>query len=521
MALSTSIPSALKTAISVVQKNSNSGTAYQVLNPTALKAYKPGTTYKDPATGVIYLNAGVTPISGTFKEVALPVGAPQPQNNPNQLKAPLVNPITGDRKAVVMGSPAESALNKQGYGLEGAKKGTLAVTTLGAGPGAETRAGMETLGYTYIGSLEAKDAAIRAGKHLVFKNGSYYLDKTSGVQTTTDARANLNNGSDTNSTTGPTAPNLVDTYNKLRADNNLDNLESQVNDVNKSINDLDAAYLAGTHKVEGQLAPMEILQGRTNVLQQQYNEQRTVLVNQQNELNQQITQKNNVISQMMTLTQQDYTNARSAYNDSFDQALQLQQLHNTEQNTAQDNARANLNILANAISTSGKNWNDVSASMKTSIQQLELQAGLPAGSMQTFITTKPKANLLATVNGTDSSGNDIVTFVYADENGNPGMVRTLKTGGYTVPKTTNNTLSTTDQKYYNTQDYNSSLAALSPFVVTGGSKGTPEELLKNNKTYYTREQAISMLAAQYPDQNIADISKDVYAAFPDTYRILN
>lgn len=100
-----------------------------------------------------------------------------------------------------------------------------------------------------------------------------------------------------------------------------------------------------------------------------------------------------------------------------------------QENAKRDDARSTLTQLNNLIATSGKSWDEVPDEIKQQITQLEKTSGMPIGSMELFAKTKPKANLLATQNGVDGSGNDIISFIYADENGNPGVVQTIKTGG--------------------------------------------------------------------------------------------
>jgi hypothetical protein len=71
-------------------------------------------------------------------------------------------------------------------------------------------------------------------------------------------------------------------------------------------------------------------------------------------------------------------------------------------------------------------------------------------------------------------------------------------------------ISVTEQKFLLDQDYNASLQGASDVVVTGGDKGDGE---------YTREDIIRRLAQEYPHKNISDITKDVFAAYPDNFRI--
>jgi hypothetical protein len=153
--------------------------------------------------------------------------------------------------------------------------------------------------------------------------------------------------------------------------------------------------------------------------------------------------KNDTVATLMDLTGKNYDLARQAFNDKFSRAMDVQRLYNENQtleisretlantisNQARDDARANLSVITDGMATSNKSWADLSPTQQAQVSQLELKAGLPAGTIKAFNANKPGAKILATVNGTDASGNDIVTFVYADKNGNPGTTKVIKTGG--------------------------------------------------------------------------------------------
>ena len=86
-------------------------------------------------------------------------------------KATLVNPKTGERRAVAVDSAESKQLMSEGYGLEGTTKGQLAVTPTDT---ARDRAAMTNEGWNYVGSLEQKDQMIRAGKEVTLESGNYY-----------------------------------------------------------------------------------------------------------------------------------------------------------------------------------------------------------------------------------------------------------------------------------------------------------------------------------------------------------
>lgn len=112
-----------------------------------------------------------------------------------------------------------------------------------------------------------------------------------------------------------------------------------------------------------------------------------------------------------------------------------EQLDSIEKQREQDkiDARTNLNAIQNMIIESNKGWDTIPDQLKKDILDLEKKSGLPGGTIEAFTRAKPKAKILSTSQGYDRAGNEIVSFVYEDEDGNPGVVKTVKTGGVRPP----------------------------------------------------------------------------------------
>jgi murein DD-endopeptidase MepM/ murein hydrolase activator NlpD len=233
----------------------------------------------------------------------------------------------------------------------------------------------------------------------------------------------------------PEVPSLMETYTGLAGKYNIEGLQKQVTDIDTQIAEVQDSLTAGIHKISGELAPMELITGRQQELQNQATEKLNALNRTKSNL---VTQYNNAIgtvSMLMGFTQQDYANASTDYNTKFNQFISLANMITGQQNTAQDNARANLSIITNAINSSKKTWTELDSTMQAQIRSLEVQAGMPQGTTEYFLSAKPNAEVLSTVQGTDAEGNDIVTFIYKDpETGMPGSMQVVQTGGVTAPK---------------------------------------------------------------------------------------
>lgn len=236
----------------------------------------------------------------------------------------------------------------------------------------------------------------------------------------------------------PTVPTYESDFEALRSEYGLAALESQINNIEQQIREVQDSLLLGVQKEEGRLAPMELIGARQKELMRQAEEVLNTLDRRKKTLLDEYNTKLNIVNQLMTFKQLDYQTAQQAYSTEFNQRIQLlnildkrQTREEQEANRERDDARANLTILQNIIQDSGVNWDEVDPTLKTEIRKLELKAGLPAGVTQAFLKTKPDNKILYTSTGTDINGNDIVTFIYEDPDnpGMPGVVRTVTTGG--------------------------------------------------------------------------------------------
>ena len=233
----------------------------------------------------------------------------------------------------------------------------------------------------------------------------------------------------------PTRPDFASQYTDLRGQYGLDALDKEYQALNEEIAKFDAEAQAGVNANSNRLQPKTLKTGREAALDEQNRLDRQVLLQKQSNLADMIQTKQNIVNNIMNLKQSDYSNAVNEYNTKFNQAINVQnQVNNyldkqqAEDNRVRDDARANLTVLQNMMKESGTSWDNADIETKLNIQREEIKAGLPTGTFAAFAKALPKAKLLATNNGYDGAGNEIVSFIYADENGNPGVVRTVKTG---------------------------------------------------------------------------------------------
>ena len=258
----------------------------------------------------------------------------------------------------------------------------------------------------------------------------------------------------------PQAPDLVEEWKALRLANGMEGTETALNDKIDELTAFEDSYEEGRYDVGQKLTPMALVRGEQAELQEQYIRQKNSKTRVIDSLQRSLDGKRATVEIMMDLTQKNFDNVRASYNDQFDNAMKFQEqfyqqfsdqrdysrlvsndakdrdfqereLQNRLETQVRNEARANLTALMDSFVESGKAWADLSPTDRNSIRQLEMSAGLPAGSTQAFSRSKPEAKLLGQVSGVDSAGNDIVTFMYANPDGTPGMMVTKKTGGFT------------------------------------------------------------------------------------------
>lgn len=253
-------------------------------------------------------------------------------------------------------------------------------------------------------------------------------------------------------TAAPTSPNLVQTYNDLRTSSGVGTIEEELAGIKKQKLDLQNELRAFDEAQRGQGTAAGVVDAsvaeKSRVLKTTYDR----LTADESVAVDRLNAKNSYISTVMNLTGQDYANSVAQYDKEFSRNVQLQSQLSTDQNRVRDDARAYLTTVSNFIQQNGKSIKDMDPGMQAEIHRQELQAGFPVGTLEAFATMKPKANLLATKEGTDANGNGVISFIYADENGNPGIVKTVKTGTKSTTSTVPTNITTEDGFSFTTNE---------------------------------------------------------------------
>ena len=238
-----------------------------------------------------------------------------------------------------------------------------------------------------------------------------------------------------NPTTGDTsAPsfNAESKLTQLRSQYGIDPLEGQVADIDKQIADIQASQRQLQQNEEGKTVPLNVISNRVSEEQRQTNERLDALNRQKGYIVDQLNNKYNVVNSLMQAAQTDYKNAVDAYERKFNENVQAtNMLMNIDQNQksmaekARDDARANLTIVTNALSNGTLSWENLDPKTKAQYTKLEIQAGLPTGTISAFSQKPGSAWEMSTVlPGVDQNGNAIATVL--QKNKQTGEFKTTK-----------------------------------------------------------------------------------------------
>lgn len=135
---------------------------------------------------------------------------------------------------------------------------------------------------------------------------------------------------------------------------------------------------------------------------------------------------NTTLNTLMQLEQKSYDQARDEYEFGFNKTIQVYNALSGELNRAEDNARANAQMIINSLQ---KNRGaEVTEVMRTGWNRIELQAGLEPGTIENYALAVPDVEVKWMDEGFDPQGNKVVTFYGLDKEGQPSVVSTHKTG---------------------------------------------------------------------------------------------
>lgn len=136
-----------------------------------------------------------------------------------------------------------------------------------------------------------------------------------------------------------------------------------------------------------------------------------------NILNAQISNRTDVINTIMGLKKEDYANSSASYDKEFSRNIAIYNAFTAEENRAstiedraKDNARANLQIIQNAIQKGNLDYDSLDPATLSTIDNLEAQIGMRG--ISRYVTANVKGDIVSQGSRTDSSGNEYFDVLF-------------------------------------------------------------------------------------------------------------
>lgn len=220
----------------------------------------------------------------------------------------------------------------------------------------------------------------------------------------------------------PERPSYESQYSSLRAEQGIGSLEDKLNELTSAEDALYADLRAKKESETGKPVAMGVIEGRIGELSKQAQSDIDFITRQKNSITNQLKTKYSIVDTLMKYKEQDYTTAAADYDRQFSQAVQtfnlvkgIQAEQKSDAETKTDNARANLQIIANNVASGA--LDEITPEQKLLINKLELESGLPQGFVEGLRSKNPKADIITTNNWTDASGREYVAVVMRDKDG--------------------------------------------------------------------------------------------------------
>lgn len=220
----------------------------------------------------------------------------------------------------------------------------------------------------------------------------------------------------------PAAPKYEENLRGLRTEQGITPLEDQLNKLNADELEFRAALDTFRLDEEGKPRAMRVIEGRISEGEKNAQRELDRITREKQVVSDQLKTKYGVVEMLMNAKQQDYSAAVSDYDRAFTQNVQMfnlvkgiQDEQKSDADRLKDDARANLQIISNALKDSS--LSELSEDQKVNIRKLELQAGLPVGTIEKFRSNDPKADIITTNEWTDASGKQYLAIVSRGEDG--------------------------------------------------------------------------------------------------------
>jgi len=202
-----------------------------------------------------------------------------------------------------------------------------------------------------------------------------------------------------------------DTFNTMREELGLENLENYLNDLQTEEEEIFATLRQRRTAERGKTVAQNVIEGRISQTERQESERLDYIRRQKQTAVNQLQAANATIENIINFKKLDYDTARNEYNDAFSQQMTM---FNTvkgivdseisDEERASTAARANLNIIYDSIREGEVDTATLAPEMKYEISKMELSAGLPTGFYENLKNQNPDGKILSTTTRDTGSG---------------------------------------------------------------------------------------------------------------------
>jgi len=124
-------------------------------------------------------------------------------------------------------------------------------------------------------------------------------------------------------TPAPVPVSALDTFNKMRAEQGVSDLETAVNDLTAQEDQLNAQFRVDTTAEKGKPVALNVIAGRIGEQEQLYRENLDFVQRQKSRKIDQLKTSYSLIDTIINLQQTDFNNAKSIYDSEYNKAFQM------------------------------------------------------------------------------------------------------------------------------------------------------------------------------------------------------
>lgn len=277
------------------------------------------------------------------------------------------------------------------------------------------------------------------------------------AQTTNDFFTSLTETINSSLGERPDTPSFSERYGQLRGAFSVSDLESEMNVLKQEERELQAVKRQRTGAQREKRVSQGVIAGRVGEVERQENERIDAVLRDQAFINDQLQTKYNVINTILGLEQTDYTNASQRYEQQYSQVVDtlnmargLRSDELSERDAEVTSARANLQIMYNALSSGQADFDALDPAAIANITKLEVQSGLPVGFYQA-LKAKAGSDQMISSASRENNGQSYTDIIMQKADGS-FYVETLFRGASMNEKSGGGSGSGDDSFEYNSSD---------------------------------------------------------------------